>query len=350
MADTMTRPLITPDKTPEDALDTHLRPQRLSEFVGQSKVKQNLSIFIEAAKGRKEALDHVLFAGPPGLGKTTLAQIMARELGVNFRATSGPVIAKPGDLAALLTNLEDRDVLFIDEIHRLSPIVEEVLYPAMEDFQLDLIIGEGPAARSVRIDLARFTLIGATTRTGLLTTPLRDRFGIPVRLDFYNADELLEIVRRGARIMALHITDDGAREIAKRSRGTPRIAGRLLRRVRDFASVDGASSITATMADNALKLLDVDAAGLDALDHRYLKCIALNFGGGPVGIDTIAASLSEARDTLEDVVESYLLQLGFLNRTPRGRLLTHHAFKHLGLAVPQRPDITQGILPLGDEE
>ena len=344
------RPLVTADKKPEDLADTQLRPQLLSEFVGQSKVKQNLSVFIEAAKQRKEALDHVLFAGPPGLGKTTLAQIMARELGVNFRATSGPVIAKAGDLAALLTNLEDRDVLFIDEIHRLSPAVEEILYPAMEDFQLDLIIGEGPAARSVRIDLARFTLIGATTRTGLLTTPLRDRFGIPVRLDFYDADELLQIIQRGARIMALPITDDGAREIAKRSRGTPRIAGRLLRRVRDFASVDGSSTVTAQSADKALKLLEVDNVGLDALDHRYLKCIALNSGGGPVGIDTIAASLSEARDTLEDVVESYLLQLGFLNRTPRGRLLTHHAFKHLGLAVPQRPEITQGILPLGDEE
>ncbi len=346
----MTRPLVTADKRPEDQADTHLRPQRLSEFVGQSKVKQNLSVFVEAAKQRKEALDHVLFAGPPGLGKTTLAQIMARELGVNLKATSGPVIAKAGDLAALLTNLEDRDVLFIDEIHRLNPAVEEILYPAMEDFQLDLIIGEGPAARSVRIDLARFTLIGATTRTGLLTTPLRDRFGIPIRLDFYSADELLQIIERGARIMALPITKDGAREIAKRSRGTPRIAGRLLRRVRDFASVDGSSQVTAQSADKALNLLEVDNAGLDALDHRYLKCIALNFGGGPVGIDTIAASLSEARDTLEDVVESYLLQLGFLNRTPRGRLLTHHAFRHLGLAVPQRPEITQGVLPLGDEE
>ena len=346
----MNRAIVTGEKKPEDVLDTHLRPQRLSEFVGQTKNKENLSVFIEAAKQRKEPLDHVLFAGPPGLGKTTLAQIMARELGVNFKATSGPVIAKAGDLAALLTNLEDRDVLFIDEIHRLNPIVEEVLYPAMEDFQLDLIIGEGPAARSVRIDLAKFTLIGATTRTGLLTTPLRDRFGIPVRLDFYNASELLDIVQRGARIMQLSITEDGAHEIAKRSRGTPRIAGRLLRRVRDFASVDGSSSVTAKSADKALKALDVDEAGLDALDHRYLKCIALNFGGGPVGIDTIAASLSEARDTIEDVVESYLLQLGFLNRTPRGRILTHHAFKHLGLAMPNRPDITQGVLPLGDEE
>ncbi len=344
----MTRTILDHSPKPEDALDTHLRPQRLDEFVGQTKQKQNLRIFIEAAKSRSEALDHVLFAGPPGLGKTTLAQIMARELGVNFRATSGPVIAKAGDLAALLTNLEERDVLFIDEIHRLNPAVEEVLYPAMEDFQLDLIIGEGPAARSVRIDLARFTLIGATTRTGLLTTPLRDRFGIPIRLDFYNEDELLDIVKRGSRIMQMPVTEDGAREIAKRSRGTPRIAGRLLRRVRDFASVEKASQIDSRMADKALKALDVDDAGLDALDHRYLKCIALNFGGGPVGIDTIAASLSESRDGIEDVVEPYLLQLGFLNRSPRGRILTHHAFKHLGLAVPQRSEITQGVLPLSD--
>jgi holliday junction DNA helicase RuvB len=346
----MNRTILDQTTKPEDALDTHLRPQKLDEFVGQSKQKQNLRVFIEAAKSRSEALDHVLFAGPPGLGKTTLAQIMARELGVNFRATSGPVIAKAGDLAALLTNLEDRDVLFIDEIHRLNPAVEEVLYPAMEDFQLDLIIGEGPAARSVRIDLARFTLIGATTRTGLLTTPLRDRFGIPIRLDFYNEDELLDIVKRGSRIMQMPVTEDGAREIARRSRGTPRIAGRLLRRVRDFASVAGASEIDRKAADKALKALDVDDAGLDALDHRYLKCIALNFGGGPVGIDTIAASLSEARDGIEDVVEPYLLQLGFLNRSPRGRILTHHAFKHLGLAAPQRAEITQGILPLEEGE
>ena len=346
----MTRPILTTEPKPEDALDTNLRPQRLSEFVGQSKAKQNLSVFIEAAKARKEALDHVLFAGPPGLGKTTLAGIMARELGVNFRATSGPVIAKAGDLAALLTNLEDRDVLFIDEIHRLSPAVEEILYPAMEDYKLDLIIGEGPAARSVQIDLARFTLIGATTRTGLLTSPLRDRFGIPIRLDFYSDDELLDIVERGSRILQMPITQDGAMEIAKRSRGTPRIAGRLLRRVRDFASVDGTTKVDRVAADKALRMLDVDHAGLDALDHRYLKCIALNFGGGPVGIDTIAASLSEGRDAIEDVVEPYLLQMGFLNRTPRGRLLTHHAFKHLGLAVPQRSEITQGILPLeGDD-
>jgi holliday junction DNA helicase RuvB len=345
----MTRTILDRHSNPEDALDTHLRPQSLREFVGQTKQKQNLRVFIEAAKARNEALDHVLFAGPPGLGKTTLAQIMAREMGVNFRSTSGPVIAKAGDLAALLTNLDERDVLFIDEIHRLNPAVEEILYPAMEDFQLDLIIGEGPAARSVKIDLAKFTLVGATTRTGLLTTPLRDRFGIPIRLDFYNEAELLDIVQRGARILNLSVTDDGAREIAKRSRGTPRIAGRLLRRVRDFASVDGHSTVDAKSADKALRLLDVDDAGLDALDHRYLTCIALNFGGGPVGIDTIAASLSEGRDAIEDVVEPYLLQLGFLNRSPRGRILTHHAFRHLGLAVPNRAEITQGVLPLEGE-
>ena len=346
----MNQRIVDQAPKPEDAQDTHLRPQRLSEFVGQSKAKQNLSVFIEAAKARKEALDHVLFAGPPGLGKTTLAGIMARELGVNFRATSGPVIAKAGDLAALLTNLEDRDVLFIDEIHRLSPAVEEILYPAMEDYKLDLIIGEGPAARSVQIDLARFTLIGATTRTGLLTSPLRDRFGIPIRLDFYSDAELLDIVQRGSRILQMPITPDGAMEIAKRSRGTPRIAGRLLRRVRDFASVDGTTKVDRVAADKALRMLDVDHAGLDTLDHRYLKCIAINFGGGPVGVDTIAASLSEGRDAIEDVVEPYLLQMGFLNRTPRGRLLTHHAFKHLGLAVPQRSEITQGILPLEEGE
>jgi Holliday junction DNA helicase RuvB len=339
------------DQRPEDQLDTHLRPQLLKEFVGQTKAKQNLHVFIEAAKGRNEALDHVLFAGPPGLGKTTLAQIVARELGVNFRATSGPVIAKAGDLAAILTNLEERDVLFIDEIHRLNPAVEEILYPAMEDFQLDLIIGEGPAARSVRIDLARFTLIGATTRTGLLTTPLRDRFGIPVRLDFYSEEELLDIIRRGARVLQVAMAEEGAREIARRSRGTPRIAGRLLRRVRDFAAVAGSTTIDAKAADKALRNLEVDAKGLDALDHRYLTCIAVNFGGGPVGVETIAASLSEARDAIEEVIEPFLIQQGFVNRTPRGRLLTPHAFRHLGLAVPQRPEITQGVLPLrnGDD-
>jgi Holliday junction DNA helicase RuvB len=344
----MNQRLIDREDRPEDGADFHVRPQSLNEFVGQTKVKKNLRVFIEAARGRAEALDHVLFAGPPGLGKTTLAQIMARELGVNFRATSGPVIAKAGDLAALLTNLEDRDILFIDEIHRLNPAVEEILYPAMEDYQLDLIIGEGPAARSVRIDLAKFTLIGATTRTGLLTTPLRDRFGIPIRLDFYTDEELLDIVKRGSRVMKVAITEDGAHEIAKRSRGTPRIAGRLLRRVRDFASVSGDVRIDAGSADRALGNLDVDKRGLDALDHRYLNCIAVNFGGGPVGIDTIAASLSEARDAIEDIVEPYLLQIGFLNRTSRGRLLTPHAFKHMGLSVPQRPEITQGILPLDD--
>ncbi|ADZ69347.1 Holliday junction branch migration DNA helicase RuvB [Polymorphum gilvum] len=324
-----------------DEIDTTMRPQALDEFVGQAQARANLKIFIEAAKARGEALDHVLFVGPPGLGKTTLAQIMARELGVNFRATSGPVIAKAGDLAALLTNLEERDVLFIDEIHRLSPAVEEVLYPAMEDFQLDLIIGEGPAARSVKIDLAKFTLVAATTRLGLLTTPLRDRFGIPVRLEFYTVEELELIVNRGARILGIGMAPDGAREIAKRSRGTPRIAGRLLRRVRDFAVVAGKQAVDREVADRALSQLEVDGAGLDSLDRRYLTQIALNFGGGPVGIETIAAALSEPRDAIEEIVEPYLIQNGFLQRTPRGRLLTALAFRHLGLAVPQRPDVPQ---------
>jgi holliday junction DNA helicase RuvB len=330
----MTDRVVDRDSRPEDHADSSLRPQRLDEFIGQKRAKANLKVFIEAAKSRGEALDHVLLAGPPGLGKTTLAQIVSRELGVNFRATAGPVIARAGDLAALLTNLEDRDVLFIDEIHRLNPAVEEILYPAMEDFQLDLIIGEGPAARSVRIDLARFTLIGATTRTGLLTNPLRDRFGIPVRLDFYSESELLEIVVRGARVLATAMTEDGAREIAKRSRGTPRIAGRLLRRVRDFAAVDGTVPIDRPAADRALGSLEVDSRGLDALDHRYLSTIAMNFGGGPVGIETIAASISEPRDAIEDIIEPYLIQQGFVARTPRGRVLTAHAFAHLGLAVP----------------
>ncbi|NNF77278.1 MAG: Holliday junction branch migration DNA helicase RuvB [Rhizobiales bacterium] len=319
----------------EDATESSIRPLVLSDFIGQSRAKSNLKVFIEAAKSRGDALDHVLFAGPPGLGKTTLAQIVARELGVNFRATSGPVIAKAGDLAALLTNLEDRDVLFIDEIHRLNPAVEEVLYPAMEDFQLDLIIGEGPAARSVRIDLAQFTLVGATTRTGLLTTPLRDRFGIPVRLDFYDETELLQIVERGSRVLGMSLSEDGAREVARRSRGTPRIAGRLLRRVRDFASVAGVELIDLAAADKALGHLEVDKRGLDALDHRYLRAVAINFGGGPVGIETIAASLSEARDAIEEIIEPYLIQQGFVNRTPRGRILTPHAFDHLGLATPK---------------
>ena len=293
-------------------------------------------------------MDHVLFAGPPGLGKTTLAQIVARELGVNFKATSGPVIAKAGDLAAILTNLEDRDVLFIDEIHRLNPAIEEILYPAMEDFELDLIIGEGPSARSVRIDLARFTLVGATTRSGLLTTPLRDRFGIPVRLDFYNEKELVEIVQRGARVLSISLTKDGALEIARRSRGTPRVAGRLLRRVRDFAFVDGVDEIDVKQADAALGRMEVDARGLDALDHRYLTCIAVNFGGGPVGIETIAASLSEPRDAIEEIIEPYLIQQGFVNRTPRGRVVMPLAFQHLGLGIPKEIAKDQATL-FGEE-
>jgi len=316
-------------------LDQSLRPSGFSEFIGQAAARANLEVFIEAAKKRGSALDHVLFVGPPGLGKTTLAQIVARELGVGFRATSGPVIAKAGDLAALLTNLEERDVLFIDEIHRLNPAVEEILYPAMEDFQLDLIIGEGPAARSVRIDLSKFTLIGATTRAGLLTTPLRDRFGIPVRLNFYTPAELVEIVQRGARLLGIGMSADGAMEVARRSRGTPRIAGRLLRRVTDFALVEGSKEITAPVADKALLRLDVDAEGLDMLDRRYLNVIAEHYGGGPVGIETIAAALSEPRDAIEEIVEPYLIQQGFIQRTPRGRLLTGKAFQHLGLAVPQ---------------
>ncbi len=344
--------LVDPEKRGGDDLEASLRPQALEDFIGQAQARANMRVFIDAAKARGEALDHVLFAGPPGLGKTTLSQIVARELGVGFRATSGPVIAKAGDLAALLTNLEDRDVLFIDEIHRLNPAVEEILYPAMEDYQLDLIIGEGPAARSVRIDLAKFTLVGATTRAGLLTTPLRDRFGIPIRLNFYTEDELKQIVLRGARVLGVRISDDGASEIARRARGTPRVAGRLLRRVRDFAAVDKAEVVTAQVADKALRQLEVDSRGLDALDHRYLSCIAKSYNGGPVGIDTIAAALSEPRDALEDIVEPYLIQQGFVARTPRGRVLTAHAFRHIGLDPPL-PD-TQGQYPLfasgGDNE
>jgi Holliday junction DNA helicase RuvB len=289
---------------------------------------------VEAAKARGDAMDHVLFYGPPGLGKTTLAQIVARELGVGFRATSGPVIAKAGDLAALLTNLQPHDVLFIDEIHRLNPAIEEVLYPAMEDFQLDLIIGEGPAARSVRIDLPPFTLVGATTRSGLITTPLRDRFGIPLRMNFYEVDELQEIVTRGARIMAMNMTADGANEVAKRARGTPRVAGRLLRRVRDFAMVAGIDPVDATCADGALNRLEVDHRGLDEMDRRYLKCICDHYGGGPVGVETMAAALSEQRDTIEEVIEPYLIQQGLLMRTPRGRMLSDSAYRHLGLDAP----------------
>jgi Holliday junction DNA helicase RuvB len=342
------RRLVTAERRDEDTAETSLRPQRLSEFIGQQQARANLSVFIEAAKARKEALDHVLLVGPPGLGKTTMAQIVSRELGVNFRATSGPVIAKAGDLAALLTNLEERDVLFIDEIHRLNPAVEEVLYPAMEDFQLDLIIGEGPAARSVKIDLAKFTLVGATTRAGLLTNPLRDRFGIPVRLNFYTVAELEHIGSRGARVLGMGMTADGANEIARRARGTPRIAGRLLRRVRDFAEAADAEAVDRKIADHALAALEVDAAGLDAMDRRYLSTIALNYGGGPVGVETMAAALSEPRDAIEDIIEPYLIQCGYLQRTPRGRLLTSHAFRHLGLAEPARDPAQFGLF--GGEE
>ena len=340
--------LVSPEQRGDDT-DASIRPLSLLDFTGQEAARKNLKIFIEAAKARGDALDHVLFVGPPGLGKTTLAQIVARELGVNFRSTSGPVIAKAGDLAAQLTNLEDRDVLFIDEIHRLNPAVEEILYPAMEDFQLDLIIGEGPAARSVKIDLAKFTLVGATTRAGLLTTPLRDRFGIPIRLNFYTVPELESIVVRGARVMNIPMTPEGANEIARRARGTPRIAGRLLRRVRDFAIVDDNATVTRAVADTALRALDVDAIGLDIMDRRYLDTVALKFGGGPVGIETIAASLSEPRDAIEEIIEPYLLQQGFIQRTPRGRILTPAAFRHLGLEAPTSVTPQFGLFAEGDE-
>jgi holliday junction DNA helicase RuvB len=330
-----TNRLTSPERSEEDTLEAGLRPKTLADFTGQKQTCANLKIFIEAAKARGEALDHVLFSGPPGLGKTTLAQIVARELGVNFRSTSGPVLAKAGDLAAILTNLEPRDVLFIDEIHRLNPAVEEILYPAMEDFELDLVIGEGPSARTVKISLNPFTLVGATTRSGLITTPLRDRFGIPLRLDFYSVEELVKIVTRGATVIGLDLTADGAREIAGRARGTPRIAGRLLKRVRDFASVAGQGKVDAEIADAALTRLEVDKRGLDAFDRRYLKLIAENFSGGPVGIETIAAALGEARDAIEEIVEPYLLQQGFVQRSPRGRVLSGNAYAHLGLPQPQ---------------
>ncbi|GGL72313.1 Holliday junction branch migration DNA helicase RuvB [Wenxinia marina] len=336
MTDMSDRP-VSPAPQEADGADKALRPQSLDEFIGQAEARANLKVFIESARRRGEAMDHTLFFGPPGLGKTTLAQIMARELGVNFRMTSGPVLAKAGDLAAILTNLEARDVLFIDEIHRLNPAVEEVLYPALEDFELDLVIGEGPAARTVRIELQPFTLVGATTRLGLLTTPLRDRFGIPTRLQFYTVSELHEIVTRAARLLGAPASPDGAHEIAARARGTPRIAGRLLRRVVDFAIVEGDGTVTREIADRALTRLGVDSIGLDGADGRYLTLIAESYGGGPVGIETLSAALSEARDALEEVIEPYLLQQGLIQRTPRGRMLTQGAWRHLGLEAPRAP-------------
>lgn len=335
--DRIVSPQAQPEDTTNSANQVSLRPNSLDDFVGQREVCENLKVFIEAAKQRGEALDHVLLFGPPGLGKTTLSSIIAKELGVNFRATSAPMISKSGDLAAILTNLERNDVLFIDEIHRLNPAIEEVLYSAMEDFQLDLIIGEGPSARSVRIDLQPFTLVGATTRSGLLSTPLRERFGIPMRLDFYTHAELQKIVLRGAKLLNIEISEDGALEIAKRSRGTPRIAGRLLRRVRDFGAVSEQKVIDSHISDMALKRLDVDDFGLDNFDRRYLNCIINNYGGGPVGADTLAAALSEERDTIEEVVEPFLLKLGFIQRTPRGRVISQSGYKYLGIKLPSKP-------------
>lgn len=325
--------ITSPERMPGEGADRALRPTGFDEFVGQPAAKANLRVFVDAARNRGEAMDHVLLFGPPGLGKTTLSQIVARELGVGFRATSGPVIARAGDLAALLTNLEPRDVLFIDEIHRLAPAVEEILYPAMEDYHLDIIIGEGPSARSVRIDVAPFTLVGATTRAGMLSTPLRDRFGIPVRLEFYSAEELLGIVQRAGEKLGAPLTAEGALEIAKRARGTPRVAVRLLRRVRDFADASG-GPIDAKAADAALKRLDVDSDGLDLLDRRYLNALVTTYGGGPVGVDTLAAALSEARDAIEDMIEPYLMQQGFVMRTPRGRTAAPKAYERLGKKPP----------------
>ena len=329
----MTR-LVSADAAPHEPSDRALRPQTLAEFVGQEQAKGNLKVFIDAAKARGESLDHVLLVGPPGLGKTTLAQIVARELGVSFRSTSGPVLAKAGDLAAILTNLEPNDVLFIDEIHRLSPVVEEILYPAMEDHVLDLVIGEGPSARTVRIDLNPFTLVAATTRAGLLATPLRDRFGIPLRLEFYTPEELKRVLLQAARKMGAPLTDDGAEEIATRARGTPRVAGRLLRRVRDFAEAESGAPIDRAAAGRALARLEVDELGLDSLDRRYLRCLIENYGGGPAGADTLSYAIAEARDAVEDVIEPYLLQQGFIQRTPRGRVATARAYAHLGLSAP----------------
>ena len=342
--------LVDAARGEDDAAEASLRPLALDDFVGQRQVRENLHVFIAAARARGEALDHVLFHGPPGLGKTTLAQIVAREMGVGFRATSGPVIQRAGDLAALLTNLQPRDVLFIDEIHRLMPAVEEILYPAMEDFQLDLMIGEGPAARSVRIELPPFTLVGATTRSGLMTRPLRERFGIPLRMNFYEPAELETIVHRAARVLKMDMAKDGGSEIAKRSRGTPRVANRLLRRVRDFSLVAGHKVIDAKAADAALTRLEIDGRGLDSMDRRYLACIAENYGGGPVGVETLAAALSEQRDVIEDVIEPYLMQLGLLMRTPRGRLLSEGGYRHLGIAMPKEQQRQLDLLAGGPAE
>jgi Holliday junction DNA helicase RuvB len=331
-----------PASPQEEAIERTLRPKMLGEYVGQEKIRGQFSVFIEAARGRREALDHVLLFGPPGLGKTTLAHIIAREMGVNLRHTSGPVLERPGDLAAILTNLEPNDVLFIDEIHRLSPIVEEILYPALEDYQIDIMIGEGPAARSVKLDLPQFTLVGATTRAGMLTNPLRDRFGIVARLEFYTIEELQRIVQRSAKLLGVEITADGAREISGRSRGTPRVANRLLRRVRDYAQVKAKGNVTREVADAALKMIDVDTLGLDVMDRKLLLAVMEKFDGGPVGVDNLSAAIGEERDTIEDVIEPFLIQQGYLQRTPRGRMATVSAYRHFGLAQPTRagtPDL-----------